>query len=98
MPDGWEVSFGLNPLEDDAQENPDGDAYNNLEEYLNGTNPIVADTPTTTTSTSTTSTSSTGGIQPTEDSSLVIFTAIVGVGIAAVVIIVLVIVKKKGVA
>ena len=102
MPDGWEVSFGLNPLEDDAQENPDGDAYNNLEEYLNGTNPIVADTPTTTTSTSTTSTStstsSTGGIQPTEDSSLVIIIAIVGVGIAAVVIVVLVMVKKKGIA
>jgi hypothetical protein len=47
MPDGWEVlvgsSCGLNPLIGDSQGNPDGDAFNNLEEYGNSTDPCVFD-------------------------------------------------------
>jgi chitodextrinase len=39
MPDDWEALHGLNPLADDAQGDPDGDGYTNLEEYLSGTNP-----------------------------------------------------------
>lgn len=39
MPDGWEVGYGLSPLVDDANEDPDGDGYTNLTEYLNGTDP-----------------------------------------------------------
>ncbi len=39
MTDGWEVAYSLNPLADDAQENPDGDCYTNIEEYHTGTNP-----------------------------------------------------------
>jgi len=40
MPDGWEVYYGLNPLNDaDANEDPDGDGLTNLQEYDRGTNP-----------------------------------------------------------
>ncbi|MCX6340631.1 MAG: carboxypeptidase regulatory-like domain-containing protein [Candidatus Aureabacteria bacterium] len=39
MPDGWEVDNSLNPLVDDAAEDPDLDGYSNLEEYLGGTDP-----------------------------------------------------------
>lgn len=39
MPDGWEVRFGLNPLIDDANEDPDGDEYSNIEELQAGTDP-----------------------------------------------------------
>lgn len=39
MPDGWEVHYGLNPLIDDANDDEDGDGVNNLQEYLNGTDP-----------------------------------------------------------
>ncbi len=39
LPDGWEVSYGLNPLADDASGDFDEDGYNNLDEYLAGTNP-----------------------------------------------------------
>lgn len=39
MPDGWEVEHGLNPLVDDADEDPDGDNFTNLHEYLIGTDP-----------------------------------------------------------
>lgn len=36
MPDGWETAQGLNPNAADGNEDPDGDGYTNLEEYLNG--------------------------------------------------------------
>lgn len=44
IPDGWEVVKGLNPLVDDAAEDPDEDGLTNLEEYLNNANPFVNDT------------------------------------------------------
>ncbi len=44
IPDGWEVVKGLNPLVDDAAEDPDEDGLTNLEEYLNYANPFVNDT------------------------------------------------------
>lgn len=43
MPDEWELANGLNPLRDDSNEDPDGDSLTNLEEYLRGTDPKVAD-------------------------------------------------------
>jgi len=40
MPDGWEVTFSLDPLDPtDAVEDPDGDDLINLEEFLLGTDP-----------------------------------------------------------
>ena len=40
MPDGWEVRYDLNPLDDtDDKLDPDGDGYNNIEEFISGTNP-----------------------------------------------------------
>jgi hypothetical protein len=39
MPDGWEVSYGLDPLHNDAAEDPDGDRYGNYAEYLVGKAP-----------------------------------------------------------
>ena len=39
MPDVWEKLYDLDPLVDDASEDPDCDGYSNLEEYLAGTNP-----------------------------------------------------------
>jgi formylglycine-generating enzyme required for sulfatase activity len=44
MPDEWEKRFGLDPHNpNDAQQDSDGDGYTNLEEYLNSTDPKVAD-------------------------------------------------------
>ena len=43
MNDSWELENGLDPLVDDADENPDGDQYTNYEEYLLGTNPNIAE-------------------------------------------------------
>jgi alpha-tubulin suppressor-like RCC1 family protein len=44
LPDWWELKYfghtGVNPLVD-----PDGDGYSNLQEYLNGTNPLQPDQP-----------------------------------------------------
>lgn len=34
MNDGWEVRYDLDPIRDDAEEDPDGDGYTNIEEYL----------------------------------------------------------------
>ncbi|MGD9611500.1 MAG: right-handed parallel beta-helix repeat-containing protein [Kiritimatiellia bacterium] len=52
--DGWEVNFGLDPLDDGsagvvngADGDPDGDGLRNLDEYLRGLNPVVADWPVT---------------------------------------------------
>ncbi len=39
MPDGWETIYGLVVGTDDAEAHKDGDGYNNLCEYLHGTNP-----------------------------------------------------------
>jgi endoglucanase len=39
MPDGWEIAHGLNPLADDGLEDPDGDLFSNLHEYLIDTDP-----------------------------------------------------------
>ncbi|KKL85249.1 hypothetical protein LCGC14_1956620, partial [marine sediment metagenome] len=39
MPDGWEVSYSLNPLIDDGSLDKDNDILSNLVEYQVGTNP-----------------------------------------------------------
>jgi len=41
LPDDWEIQFGLDPLVDDASEDPDGDSISNLEEYERGLNPNI---------------------------------------------------------
>lgn len=43
MPDGWEVAGGLNPLQDDASGDPDGDTLSNLQEYQYDTDPNDTD-------------------------------------------------------
>jgi len=44
MPDGWELQYGLNPLDPgDAHADLDGDGYSNLQEYRLGTAPNSAD-------------------------------------------------------
>lgn len=44
MPDGWEVDNDLDPLSEDASEDPDNDNLTNLMEYQLGTDPQNADT------------------------------------------------------
>lgn len=44
MTDQWEIDNGLNPLLDDASNDPDGDGATNLEEEQAGTDPGNADT------------------------------------------------------
>jgi hypothetical protein len=41
MPDDWEAQYAptLNPLIDDAQEDPDGDGVTNYNEFQSGTDP-----------------------------------------------------------
>ena len=39
MPDDWELAYGLNPLEDDAAGDPDGEDISNINEYNSGTAP-----------------------------------------------------------
>lgn len=43
MPDGWEIGYGLNPLVDNAADDPDLDGRNNLKEYQDGTDPTVVE-------------------------------------------------------
>ena len=40
IPDDWEVTHGLNPLVNDAGEDPDDDGATNLQEYQNNTDPF----------------------------------------------------------
>ncbi|MCS7089938.1 MAG: LamG-like jellyroll fold domain-containing protein [Verrucomicrobiota bacterium] len=44
MPDLWETSYGLDPLRNDAAEDPDNDGLNNRGEYFRKTNPRNPDT------------------------------------------------------
>jgi len=44
IPDGWEVDNLLNPLENDADLDPDIDDLTNIEEYQHGTDPQDSDT------------------------------------------------------
>ncbi len=39
LPDEWELAYGLNPLRNDAAEDPDGDGVNNINEFNLGTAP-----------------------------------------------------------
>jgi hypothetical protein len=39
MPDGWEAAYRLDPLANDAADDPDKDGKTNLEEYRDGTDP-----------------------------------------------------------
>ena len=43
MPDVWEIANGLDPLVDDSLLGDDGDDRNNLQEYLDGTDPNIYD-------------------------------------------------------
>jgi pectate lyase len=45
MPDAWETRYGLNPADpsDNSKDN-DSDGYTNIEEFLNSSNPLVAET------------------------------------------------------
>jgi heme/copper-type cytochrome/quinol oxidase subunit 2 len=43
MPDGWEVSNGLNPLKPSSLNDNDKDGFTDFEEYINGTDPNVVD-------------------------------------------------------
>lgn len=46
MPDAWETQYALNPNDSsDASGNPDGDAYTNLQEFQNGTDPRTFNAP-----------------------------------------------------
>lgn len=40
MPTSWEEEYGLDPYVANANEDPDGDGYSNLEEYTQGTDPM----------------------------------------------------------
>jgi len=43
MPDDWELENGLDPLVRDAHDDPDEDGKTNLEEFLDDTDPFVAE-------------------------------------------------------
>lgn len=46
MPDQWELAYGLDPNDpSDANLDPDGDGFTNVEEYVGGTEPIVDEPP-----------------------------------------------------
>lgn len=40
LPDNWEITYGLDTTINDADEDPDGDGFSNLAEYLLGNNPL----------------------------------------------------------
>jgi hypothetical protein len=40
MVDGWEIQFQLDPTRKNAEEDPDGDGFWNIQEYENDTNPL----------------------------------------------------------
>jgi hypothetical protein len=42
LPDYWESENGTSLNLDDASQDPDGDAYSNLQEFMAGTNPLSA--------------------------------------------------------
>ncbi len=44
MLDGWEVRYGLDPLDDDGGLDRDDDDLTNLEEFTSGTDPTLSDT------------------------------------------------------
>jgi hypothetical protein len=44
MPDGWEVSYGFDPLLNDAAGDADADELSNVSEYVVGTDPVESDT------------------------------------------------------
>ena len=41
MPDAWEIQYGFEPLIDDASDDSDGDGISNLDEFYDGSNPVV---------------------------------------------------------
>jgi hypothetical protein len=42
MPDAWEIKYGFNPLDpSDAAKDANGNGISNLQEYLNGANPLA---------------------------------------------------------
>ena len=44
MPNSWENRFNMNPNDPaNSKRDPDGDSYSNIEEYINGTNPLIAE-------------------------------------------------------
>lgn len=43
MPDNWEQTYFLHPTNGDPDDDPDNDGRSNLQEYLEGTNPLVPD-------------------------------------------------------
>ncbi|MBI2435657.1 MAG: carboxypeptidase regulatory-like domain-containing protein [Candidatus Hydrogenedentes bacterium] len=45
MPDSFETDFGLDPLSEDAQEDPDIDGLSNLEEFLARSSPVDPNSP-----------------------------------------------------
>jgi hypothetical protein len=45
MPDTWETENDLDPGRPDHALDPDGDGYTNIEEYLNGTDPMTGEPP-----------------------------------------------------
>ena len=42
MSDGWEVLYGLDPLANDSQLDPDFDGITNVQEYAGSTDPLTS--------------------------------------------------------